>query len=94
MVLQVHGGGAKGRDRSDDGAYAIVPTILVILYEQIRLDPESQVVQNQHSACSTARAIPQVGSGVGVEGNQAVAFKRQPTLVYNTETRAATYHDY
>ena len=50
VVLQVHGGGARGRDRSDDGAYAMVDTtakskegrlltaltILVILCEQIR----------------------------------------------------------
>ena len=49
MALHVHGGGARGRDRSDDGAYAIVdgavkskrgspstaPTIPVVLCERI-----------------------------------------------------------
>ena len=49
MALQVHGGGARGRDRSGDGAYAIVdmtkkskegrpstaPTIFVVLCERV-----------------------------------------------------------
>ena len=49
MALQVHGGGARGRDRSDDGSYPIVdmavkskggkpstaPTILVVLCGRI-----------------------------------------------------------
>ena len=65
VVLQVHGGGARGRDRSDDGAYAMIDTtskskegrqLPLFLWSCVNkfapLDPELQLLHYHQSTYS------------------------------------------